>query len=718
MTDLIGRTLGPYQILSEIGHGGMANVYRAAQPSIGREVAIKVLPAHFLQDRSFLDRFDREVQVIARLQHPHILPVYDFGEQDGLPYIVMAYLTGGSLADHIRRYGAGMPLEEIARLVAQAAAALDFAHSKGIIHRDLKPSNILLDEQGNAYLSDFGIAKVTEATAQLTGSGIIGTPAYMAPEMSEPDGMSPLIDIYALGVTLYEMLTGDQPYHAPTPMGVLLAHASKPVPDAREKRPELPDAVQAVVEGAMAKDPRQRYQMASDLASGLGEAIRGGQAAAPATLIEPVAEPEYAPSPAASAPPTPPPSAGPEADYSAPQAAPAAPAASPQRSSQKRGFPIWLLGALGLVGVVIVAGLALAFWPRDGAPPAEPDVATPPASESTPEEPPAEAPAAEEPVVEEPALAAPPAEPFRAGMVTDVGGIDDASFNASSWEGLRRAGDELGIEAQYLESQQQTDYATNITQFLDQDYNIIVTVGFLLGEDTETFAQANPETDFAIVDYSYETTYNNLLGLTFATDQAAFLAGYTAAAMTQTGRVGTFGGIEIPPVTIFMVGFENGVNAYNEQHGTNVEVLGMDLFVGNFESTDDGRRAGEDLIAEGADIIMPVAGPVGLGTAAAVQEHPGTKLIGVDTDWCVSAADFCPVVLTSVMKRVDVAVHDAVVAAYNGTFEGGVYVGTLENGGVGLAPFHEFEDELPDGLLSELADIKAALINGTISTGS
>jgi basic membrane protein A len=714
MNDLIGRTLGPYEILGEIGHGGMANVYRAAQPSIGREVAIKVLPAHFLQDRSFLDRFDREVRVIAHLQHPHILPVHDFGEEDGLPYIVMAYLTGGSLADRIRQYGAGMPLEEIARLVDQAAAALDFAHSKGIIHRDLKPSNILLDEQGNAYLSDFGIAKVTEATAQLTGSGIIGTPAYMAPEMSEPDGMSPLIDIYALGVTLYEMLTGDQPYHAPTPMGVLLAHASKPVPDAREQRPSLPDAVQAVVEGAMAKDPSQRYQTAGDLASGLWEAVRGGQAAAPATLIEPVAEPEYA----TSAPPTP----EPEAHYSAPpaaSAAPAAPAAPSQRPSQKRGFPIWLLGVLGLVGVAIVAGLAFAFWPRDGAPPAEPDVATnPPASEATPEEPPADGPSEEEPVVEEPALAAPPAGPFRAGMVTDVGGIDDASFNATSWEGLRRAGDELGIEAQYLESQQQTDYATNITQFLDQDYNIIITVGFLLGEDTETFAQANPETDFAIVDYAYETTYDNLLGLTFATDQAAFLAGYAAAAMTQTGKVGTFGGIEIPTVTIFMVGFENGVNAYNEQHGTNVEVLGMDLFVGNFESTDDGRRAGEDLIAEGADIIMPVAGPVGLGTAAAVQEHPGTMLIGVDTDWCVSAADFCPVVLTSVMKRVDVAVHDAVAAAYNGTFEGGVYVGTLENGGVGLAPFHEFEDDLPDGLLNELADIKAALINGTISTGS
>ena len=312
---------------------------------------------------------------------------------------------------------------------------------------------------------------------------------------------------------------------------------------------------------------------------------------------------------------------------------------------------------------------------------------------------------------------APTETAFKAGMVTDIGGIDDASFNATSWHGMELAADKLGIEVQYLESQQQTDYAANITQFLDQGYNIIVTVGFLLGDDTETFAKDNPDTDFAIVDYAYETTYDNLLGLTFSTDQAAFMAGYAAAAMTQTGKVGTFGGIEIPTVTIFMVGYENGVNYYNEQHGTNVEVLGMDLFVGNFESTDDGRRAGEDLISEGADIIMPVAGPVGLGTAAAVQENPGTMLVGVDTDWCVSAADFCPVVLTSVMKNMDVAVENAVTAAYNGDFQGGVYVGTLENDGVGLAPFHEFESALPAGLTDELAQVQAGLIDGSISTG-
>ena len=316
-----------------------------------------------------------------------------------------------------------------------------------------------------------------------------------------------------------------------------------------------------------------------------------------------------------------------------------------------------------------------------------------------------------------------PEKKFRVGMVTDVGGIDDKSFNATSWQGMELAKQELGVEVAYLESQQQADYAANITQFIDQGYDMIITVGFLLGDDTKKFAEQNPNVKFAIVDFAYDPPIPNVLGLTFATDEAAFLAGYLAAGMTKTGKVGTFGGIKIPPVTIFMVGFEYGVNYYNQKHGTNVQVLGWStakddgLFVGNFESTDDGRRAGEELIAEGADIIMPVAGPVGLGTAAAVKDHPGTMLIGVDTDWCISAAEYCPVVLTSVMKNMHIAVRDAIKIAKEGTFQGGVYVGTLKNGGVGIAPFHEFDDDVPASLKAELEEIAKGIKDGTIDTG-
>jgi basic membrane protein A len=340
-----------------------------------------------------------------------------------------------------------------------------------------------------------------------------------------------------------------------------------------------------------------------------------------------------------------------------------------------------------------------------------------PAPTPEPTEAPTEAPTEEptEKPTEEPTEE--PGEGFQAGMVSDTGGIDDRSFNATSWHGMELAQEELGSGVAFLESQQQTDYAVNITQFIDQGYGIIVTVGFLLAEDTATFAQENPDVPFAIVDHTYDPPFPNVLGLSFATDEAAFLAGYVAAGMTQTGVVGTFGGIEIPTVTIFMVGLQSGVEYYNEVHGTDVQVLGMNLFTGNFESTDDGRRFAEDLIAEGADIVMPVAGPVGLGTAAAIQENPGTMLIGVDTDWCISAPDYCDVTLTSVVKNMDVAVAEAVRMAYEGTFEGGIYVGTLENDGVGLAPYNEFDADVPAELKAEVEEVAAEIIAGNIDTG-
>jgi|GEM_PF-106955 len=351
-------------------------------------------------------------------------------------------------------------------------------------------------------------------------------------------------------------------------------------------------------------------------------------------------------------------------------------------------------------------------------------VACGPQATEAPTEAPTEPPAAEEPTE------APPEEEegFQVGMVTDVGGIDDKSFNQTSWAGMQMAEEELGVTVDYLESQQQTDYAPNITQFLEQDYNEIVTVGFLLAQDTYTFASENPDTKFAIVDFGWGPGFwdeeenpriDNLQGLLFSTDQAAFLAGYLAAGMTETGAVGTFGGLEIPTVTIFMDAYAAGVEYYNEQNGTDVQVLGTDLFVGNFESTEDGRRVGEDLISEGADIIMPVAGPVGLGTGAAVQANPGTKLIGVDTDWYVSAPEYSDVVLTSVEKQMDVAVFTSIQQAYNDNFQGGSnFVGTLANDGVRISPFHEFEDEVPQDLKDQLDEVRQGIIDGQIDTGA
>jgi basic membrane protein A len=319
---------------------------------------------------------------------------------------------------------------------------------------------------------------------------------------------------------------------------------------------------------------------------------------------------------------------------------------------------------------------------------------------------------------------------FTACQVTDTGGIDDKSFNQTAYAGLEQAESELGVEIKFLESQSPADFDPNIQAFVDQGCDIIITVGFLLGDATAAAAEKNPDQKFAIVDVDFfdpeageDVTYDNVKELTFSTDQAAFLAGYVAAGMSESGKLGTFGGINIPPVTIFMNGFEAGMNHYNEAKGGNVELLGWSakkqdgLFTGDFENQDNGKNTTESLLNEGADIIMPVAGPVGLGAAAAAQDAGNASLVWVDTDGCESAAEFCPLFLTSVMKNMNVAVFDAIEAALNESFEGGLYTGTLENGGVGLAPFHDFDSQVPDELKAEVEELKAQIISGEITVG-
>src|SRR5689334_1719823 len=245
MTDLVGQSLGQYQILGEIAKGGMSTVYRARQSSMNREVAIKILPASFTHDTTFIDRFYREVDIIARLQHPHILPVYDFGQFNDMPYIVMAYLSGGTLTDKIKHQGA-MELSEVVRITKEIADALDYAHSKGIIHRDFKPGNVLLDEQANTYLADFGLAKLSESNTQITrGAAMLGTPAYMPPEQADAAELTSAADIYSFGVTVFQMLTGRVPFEGNT-TAVLIAHAMQSVPNVRDIRATLAEGTQGV----------------------------------------------------------------------------------------------------------------------------------------------------------------------------------------------------------------------------------------------------------------------------------------------------------------------------------------------------------------------------------------------------------------------------------------------------------------------------------------
>jgi basic membrane protein A len=316
---------------------------------------------------------------------------------------------------------------------------------------------------------------------------------------------------------------------------------------------------------------------------------------------------------------------------------------------------------------------------------------------------------------------------FLAGEVTDTGGIDDRSFNASAWKGLQDAQTDRGIQIQYLGSVNQSDYEPNIQQFVTKKANVIITVGFLMGDATAAAAKANPNQKFAIVDYAYDPAIPNVLALTYQTDQAAFLAGYLAAGMSKTGKLGTFGGMNIPTVTIFMNGFAAGARYYNQKNNAKVQVLGWDpekasgTFTNDFTNQAKGKTVTEALINQGADVVLPVAGSVGLGTAAAVQQHNQATpdkpvyLIWVDTDGYVSAPQYGSLLLTSVMKGIDASVKDATLAVLDGKFKGGNYSGTLANKGVAIAPYHDYDSKIPSQLKDDIETIQAGIIDGSIS---
>ena len=271
MSSLTGRVFSYYHILDRIGQGGMGTVYRALDRKAGREVAIKFISPAIAQQEVFLNRFRREVKAVARLHHPHIVPVLDYGEQHGYAYLVMPLLEVGTLLDRLK--GGPISLELGARVMDQVAGALAHAHRHGIIHRDVKPSNILLDQQDNARLSDFGLARFHDATASLTGSGLVGTPAYMAPEQARGGPVDARADQYALGVVLFYLATGSLPFSAATPMEYLLKHVNEPFPAARARNPRVPESVERVILKATAKIPDDRFASTSEMNHALQAAI-------------------------------------------------------------------------------------------------------------------------------------------------------------------------------------------------------------------------------------------------------------------------------------------------------------------------------------------------------------------------------------------------------------------------------------------------------------
>jgi basic membrane protein A len=305
-------------------------------------------------------------------------------------------------------------------------------------------------------------------------------------------------------------------------------------------------------------------------------------------------------------------------------------------------------------------------------------------------------------------------------MVSDVGGIDDASFNENTWKGLTDAVEQYGIQAAFIESQAQADYEANITEFAEQGYDMIITVGFLLGDATANMAEQYPDIMFAIVDFAYDPAIPNVQGIVFNVDEAAFGVGYVAAAMADIldpagPKVGHVSGMQIPPVEQFNYGYDAGVKYYNAEYGKSVEFFGV--YIPDFEAPDEGKAQGNSLIDEGADIILGVGGKTGNGGLTAAKER-GKWGIGVDVDQYYTLPNEKDILVTSTVKRMDAAVLGVITGALEGSFGGGgVYVGTLENGGVAVGPFHDFEDKVPQSIKDDLAAIRRGIIAGTIDTG-
>ena len=337
--DLLGRNFGVYKLVELLGRGGMASVYRGYQESIDRSVAIKILPTEFLHDPNFSQRFLQEARALSKLTHPAIVSLYEFGQQNDLPYIVMPLMSGGSLAERLKR--GALPLDEIIHILTPLADALDFAHRQNIWHRDVKPNNILFDQHHNPYLSDFGIAKaVGSVAASLTGSGIIGTPDYMSPEQARGESLDHRADIYSLGVVTYQMLTGEVMFKATTPLGVLFKHINEPPPPLRQLRPELPASVESVVLKSLAKNPDERFSSANEFIRALTGAIRS-----PTSQVTPPAIGKSLDTPTQ--------------NESMQRVAPTLNVPPKMREPKKSNTPLWV--AFSIIGGVIVMCVVAAF---------------------------------------------------------------------------------------------------------------------------------------------------------------------------------------------------------------------------------------------------------------------------------------------------------------------------------------------------------------------
>ena len=709
MANLVGKNIGRYHVVEKLGEGGMAAVYKAYDTRLERDVAIKVITAAQQGSEQFLKRFEREAKALAKLTHANIVSVIDYGDEDGLPYLVMEYLPGGTLKQFI---GKPIPFRDAACMLAPIAWALEYAHQRQIIHRDVKPANILLTESGTPMLSDFGIAKMLDVSGatQLTATGAgIGTPDYMSPEQSRGEAVDHRADIYSLGIVFYELVTGRRPFRADTPMAVIYKHATEPLPRPRQFVPELPQEVENVLFKALTKDPAERYQRMGDFADALenltylngtvkpvSKAPSTGASGIKLTreTVTPAEERVTRTSPAV---------------ISQPSAE--IPAAHPQAKK----FP-WAWAGIGM-GVLVVLCIATAlvagFWKPISQMLGMAAVTSTSELPTVPTEPTAPKQTPQTEVKPTPDTDCAKKEVICVGAMGS-GSWDDKSFHESVRIGLEQSAEKFGILPRYYEVPDFQQAADVVAKMADEKMDIIISVGFEYTDLMLTAAVQYPNIIFIGVDQIYpaDQIAPNLVGITFHDDQAGFLAGVLAGMMTKTKSVGAVCGLDwIPPVWRYCEGFKAGV-LYVIPDG-HVEVA---YHPGSIEQafTDPvwGAETAKWMIAEkNADVIFSAAGKTGTGALKQAVEL-GVYVIGVDVDQYYSLPDLHSRMLSSAVKDISGSVFNLIELYITGKMPSGIYYGNVL-----LAPYHDLESEVPQDVKDKIERLTLKIQTGQLQTG-
>jgi basic membrane protein A len=714
-----------YRIVRLLGEGGFGAVYRAWDTSLKQPCAVK----ENLDTRPEAQRqFEREAIILAGLRHPGLPRVFDHFILPGQgQYLVMDYVEGEDLQSMINRTGEPLPESQILEWVSQVCQALIYLHSHHppVIHRDIKPANIRITPQGQAILVDFGIAKLFDPNLKTTVGARAVTPGYSPPEQYGEGATDAQSDVYALGATVYHLLTGHEP---PASMDIV-SGVVEPPRSANLVNPAVSPGVSAALEQAMEINRSQRLknilEFKEALATGLhptllGEQRQSASPTAPATIQTVQA---HAPVPVTA----------PELLAARSYKAPRTPAPAP-RATKRLPVWIWGLGGLLLVGIVAIA-IAL------GGQPGHPKATSLPIISNVPTPTPGQPQAASTATYANVVTDTPQqvsiipekqdcarSEILCVGLVTDVGGVNDKSFNQSAWAGVQKGATEFGYDAKYIESKQPTDYEKNIDQFATEKYDVIITVGFMMGDATAAKAKQYPNIKFAIIDNAYFPTKDsvscpdtvkdcyddgglkNVTSLMFQEDQVGYLAGVLAAGMTKTGTVCTVSGMEIPPVVRFVVGYQNGAKWMKS------DVQTLNVYIPSFTDPAKGKETGESMIGQGCDVIFGVGGNTGNGGLLAAKEK-GLMAIGVDVDQYNTYPEVKDALLSSAAKNVDAAVYNYLKTIKGKTDKAGILTANLQNGGVGLAPFHDWDSKIPDAVKAKIQEASKGLIDGTIQTG-